>query len=83
MTQYKIKWLGWNNRYNVWKDESELECKELIEEYLDGRQGLNNKQVMQMVLAMCVCLATAGSIGVYNVELEPVLPELDLELCRG
>ena len=32
-TQYLVKWLGWNNRYNVWKDEDELDCDDLIEDY--------------------------------------------------
>ena len=33
VVQYKVKWLGWDNRYSCWKDTSELDCPDLIEEY--------------------------------------------------
>ena len=28
--QYKVKWKGYNNRHNVWRDADELQCAELI-----------------------------------------------------
>ena len=34
---YKVKWVGYNNRYNVWKLESELNCEYLIEEFKKAR----------------------------------------------
>ena len=36
ITQYKVKWLGWNRRYNCWKDSDELSCDELIQEFNDS-----------------------------------------------
>ena len=38
--QYKVKWKGWNNRYNCWRDEGELECSGLIDRYNDVNVGL-------------------------------------------
>jgi hypothetical protein len=35
-TQYKVKWSGWDRRYNCWKDSAELDCDELIQEYNDS-----------------------------------------------
>ena len=34
---YKIKRVGYNNRYNVWKPEDELDCSELIEAYQQAK----------------------------------------------
>ena len=31
--QYKVKWKGYCNRFDVWRDEEDLECSELIAEY--------------------------------------------------
>ena len=36
-TWYKIKWKGYNNKYNVWRPESELDCGELIADFESGR----------------------------------------------
>ena len=61
-TQYKVKWKGWNNRYNCWRDQSDLECKELIDKYEDAYLGLSQPEVMQCVLSIkrtsLVCLST-------------------------
>ena len=44
--QYKIKWKGWNNRYNCWRDQSDLECQELIDKYEETYLGLSQPEVM-------------------------------------
>ena len=31
--EYKVKWVGFNNRHNRWVPESDLQCDNLIEEY--------------------------------------------------
>ena len=31
--QYLIKWVGWNNRFNVWRYADELDCPDLIAAY--------------------------------------------------
>jgi hypothetical protein len=38
-TQYLVKWLGWNNRYNVWKYQDELDCDDLIKEFHDQSES--------------------------------------------
>ena len=66
--QYKIKWKGWNNRYNCWRDQSDLECKELIDKYEDAYLGLSQPEVMQCVLALVLSLATAGAVADDRVQ---------------
>ena len=58
ITQYKVKWKGWNNRYNCWRDQSDLECQELIDKYEEAYLGLSQPEVMQCVLALVLSLAT-------------------------
>ena len=61
--QYKVKWKGWNNRYNVWRDESDLECKELIDEYDKANLYFSKGEVMSQVLAMCILMAAVGAVA--------------------
>ena len=92
-TQYKVKWKGWNNRYNCWRDRSDLECQELIDKYEEAYLGLSQPEVMQRVLALVLSLATAGavaddrvqeSVDVQTEDLHCQLQGLDLaRLIRG
>ena len=66
--QYKIKWKGWNNRYNCWRDQSDLECQELIDEYEEAYLGLSQPKVMQCVLALFLSLGTAGAAADDRVQ---------------
>jgi hypothetical protein len=34
---YLVKWKGWNNRYNQWKTEDELECTELMKQFEEAQ----------------------------------------------
>jgi hypothetical protein len=64
--QYKIKWKGWNNRFNVWRDESELECTSLIEGYnkhnLMYSQGEVSAQVLAVALMMSVAMGAVDGV---------------------
>ena len=66
--QYKIKWKGWNNRYNCWRDQSDLECQELIDKYEEAYLGLSQPEVMQCVLALVLSLGTAGAVADDRVQ---------------
>ena len=33
VVSYKVKWKGYNNKHNVWRQVSELDCDGLIEPY--------------------------------------------------
>ena len=61
---YKIKWKGYNNRYNVWRPESELGCAELIAEFElsrgSGRAGLRSGAVANL-FAMLVTSGAAAA----------------------
>ena len=61
--QYKIKWKGWNNRYNCWRDEGDLDCKDLIDQYNLAYQTLSQKQVCRQCILMMTALAAAGSVA--------------------
>ena len=67
-TQYKVKWKGWNNRYNGWRDQSDLECQELIDKYEEACLGLSQPEVMQRVLALVLSLTTAGAVADDRVQ---------------
>ena len=71
VVQYKIEWKSWNNRYNCWRDQSDLEsveCQELIDKYEEAHLGLGQPEVMQCVLALMVSLATAGAVSDSGVQ---------------
>ena len=57
-----------NNIYNCWRDQSDLECKELIDKYEDAYLGLSQPEVMQCVLALVLSLATAGAVADDRVQ---------------
>jgi hypothetical protein len=70
VTQYKVKWQGYNNRYNCWRDEEDLACQDLIDKYNQAYLGLSQQQVCTMYTVMVMCLAVSGSASasVYAVE---------------
>ena len=68
VTQYKVKWKGWNNRYNCWRDQSDLECQELIDKYEEAYLGMSQPEVMQCVLALVLNQATAGAVADDRVQ---------------
>ena len=70
--QYKVKWKGWNNRYNCWRDEGELECSGLIDRYNDVNVGYSQGQVCMQVMCMAICLVVSGSV------LPSALADLDV-----
>ena len=37
--QYKVKWKGFTNRHNSWRDVEDLDCDDLILEYNSGQAG--------------------------------------------
>ena len=74
--QYKVKWLGYDNRYNRWMYESDLQCDELVEHYDSANLGLSRQQVTRQVLSIALCLAVAGSVSAGG---EEVLPDLDVD----
>ena len=74
--QYKLKWKGYDNRYNSWKDESDLHCSDLVEQYVLAHLGLSKQQVLRQVLAIALCFAAAGSV--VQPVLAVVLPDLDV-----
>ena len=62
VVQYKVKWKGWNNRYTCWRDEEDLECQELIEEYIQTYGLLSQQDVQKQCLILLTALAAAGSV---------------------
>jgi hypothetical protein len=40
VTQYLVKWQGYNNRYNCWRDVADLQCDELIVDF-ESHSALN------------------------------------------
>ena len=68
VVQYKVKWKGWNNRYNCWRDQSDLECTELIDKYEEAYLSLSQPEAMQCVLALVLSLATAGAVADDRVQ---------------
>ena len=68
VVQYKVKWKGWNNRYNCWRDQSDLECTELIDKYEEAYLSLSQPEAMQCVLALVLSLATAGAAADDRVQ---------------
>ena len=69
--QYKVKWKGFNNRYNVWRDEDDLECGDLIETYNSALLGFSRSEVMSQLLCLTMMVGVAGSVT-------EVLPGLDV-----
>ena len=47
-TQYKAKWKGWNRIYNYRRDQSDLECQELIDKYEEAYLGLSQPEVISV-----------------------------------
>ena len=68
VVQYRVKWKGWNNRYNCWRDQSDLECTELIDKYEEAYLSLSQPEAMQCVLALVLSLATAGAAADDRVQ---------------
>ena len=60
--QYKVKWKGWNHRYDSWRDAEDMECQELIEQYESEFAGLCQGELRVRVQAMVLCLAATGSV---------------------
>ncbi|XP_014255481.1 chromobox protein homolog 5-like [Cimex lectularius] len=44
ITQYKIRWKGQSSKHDVWKNESDLNCNELIEKYLSQKNNVQNTE---------------------------------------
>ena len=44
--QYKVKWKGWNNKYNCWREVDDLQCHELIDRYESAYLGLSVPEVV-------------------------------------
>ena len=65
VVQYKVKWLGWDNRYNCWVSTSELDSPDLIAEYESAHVGMSRDSMVQSVAAimMCMALAALGLVG--------------------
>ena len=74
VTQYKVKWKGWNNRYNCWRDQSDLECQELIDKYEEAYLGLSQPEVLQCVMALVLSLGTAGAVADDRVQQAVEVP---------
>jgi hypothetical protein len=72
VTQYKIKWSDWDNRYNYWKDIGDLYCPDLVSEYESENAGMSKGDAVMVASYMCLCLAAVGSVG------QQVLPGLDV-----
>jgi hypothetical protein len=70
VTQYKVKWKGYNNRHNCWRDEEDLACQELIDKYNQAYLGLSQQQVCKMYILIAMCLAVSGSVGVQAYAVE-------------
>ena len=73
VAQYKIKWSGWDNRYNCWKDVADLDCPGLVSEYESEHAGMSREDALMVASCMCLCLAAVGSID------QQVLPGLELD----
>ena len=72
--EYKVKWKGWNNRYNCWRDQSDLECQELIDKYEEAYLGLSQPEVLQCVMALVLSLGTAGAVADDRVQQAVEVP---------
>ena len=55
-------------RYNCWRDQSDLQCQELIDKYEEAYLGLSQPEVVQCVLALVLSLGTAGAIADGRVQ---------------
>ena len=62
VVQYKVKWKGWNNRYSCWRDEEDLDCQELVDEYNQAYGVLSQQQVQKQCAVLLTTLAAAGSV---------------------
>ena len=40
--QYKVHWDGYNTDEETWENESQLNCNELIDEYLNDKNKIDN-----------------------------------------
>ena len=67
-TWYKIKWKGYNTKYNVWRPEGELDCDEadeLIAEFESGKGSGNTASgAIANLFAVLVATGAAGKMRV-------------------
>ena len=67
--QYKVKWKGWNNRYNCWRGLEGLQCQELIDRYEEACLGLSRAEVSKKVVALLYSLAVAGAVAQNRLQV--------------
>ena len=80
VTQYKVKWQGYNNKYNCWRDEEDLACQDLIDKYNQAYLGLSQQQVLQVFTVMAMCLAVSGSASASVYVIEGLgMPETEVQ----
>ena len=78
VTQYRVKWLGWNRRYNCWKDADELSCDELVQEYNDSLMASTEPGDECLLLYDVSRSELAFSMTDYTSRLTSPLPDLDV-----
>jgi hypothetical protein len=77
LTQYKVKWKGWNHRYDCWRDASDLYCQDLIDEFnaaavsLDLVAGVKDMHALNAELQ-----GSLASIGLEGVNVSEAVKRL-------